>query len=324
VNERILITGANGFIGSRLTQYALDRGHRVKVVTRSAEDVRKFPWGKDVEIFQAEDIGREERWPRVLEGLSAVVHLAGKAHVAEEGDPLKARQYFEVNTLGTVRLASAAARAGISRFVFVSSVKVNGRSTPPGQAFSEEDAVHPSGAYALSKWEAERRLWRLAAATGLEVVVVRPPLVYGPGVKANMLALLKVVDKGLPLPLAGIHNKRSYVGLSNLTDLLATCVGHPAAAGQTFLAGDGSDLSTPDLIRAISKALHRPCRLLPFPPSLLRAASCARPSVGTALLDSLSVDAGKARRTLAWAPPVPFEVGMQEMADWYLETGKAS
>ncbi len=322
LNERLLITGATGFIGSELTRRALDRGYRVRVLSRRPLGRSEQAWGKDVEIFHADHIAREEGLPRLLEGLSAVVHLAGRAHVGDEGDPLNAGQYFETNTVGTVRLALAAARAGVTKFVFVSSVKVNGRLTAPGQAFSEEDGVCPSGAYALSKWEAERRLWRLSAASGLEVVVVRPPLVYGPGVKANMLALVKLVETGIPMPLASIRNTRSYLGVANLADLLLTCLEHPRAAGQTFLASDGSEFSTPDLVRAISTALHRPSRLLPCPLSLLRVASWAKTGVGAALLDSLLVDGSKIREVLGWSPPVTAAVGVQEMAAWYLEARK--
>ena len=327
MNERILVTGATGFIGHLFTQRALEQGYRVRVVLRRPEDARKFSWARDVEIIQIDDIGQVEDRPRVFDGVFGLVHLAGMAHVAEERDPLSARRYFDTNTLGTVCLASGAARAGVTRFVFVSSIKVNGRSTPPGDAFSETDQVQPRGPYALSKWEGEQRLWRVAADTGLEAVVVRPPVVYGPGVKANLLALLRVVDKDLPLPLGSIHNRRSFIGVSNLADLLAACLGHPAAAGETFLAADGEDLSTPDLVRALAKSLDRPCRLLPFPPFLLKAASSVRSDVGGALLESLAVDAGKARRTLAWSPSVPLTVGLAEMADWYLagreETGRA-
>ncbi len=190
------------------------------------------------------------------------------------------------------------------------------------QGFSEEDEVHPSGAYALSKWEAERRLWQLPVATGLEVVVVRPPLVHGPGVKANMLALARPVGMGVPMPFANARNTRSYVGVANLAVLLLRRLEHPRAAGQAFLAGDGTDFSTPDLVRAISTALHRPSRVLPFPSSPLRVAGWAKPGVGAALLDSLLVDGSKTREMLGWSPPVSVADGFQQMGPWYFEARK--
>lgn len=242
---------------------------------------------------------RQPGWQDKLRGNEVVVHLAGVAHARASREI-----YEEVNVLATQRLAVAALQAGVRRLVFVSSIKVNGESTPVDRPFRAADAPNPQDEYGRSKWRAEQALARVA---GLEVVVVRPPLVYGPGVKANFLRLLQLVDTGLPLPFASLRNRRSFVFVGNLVALLRRCAEHPAAAGKTFLAADGEDLSTPELVRRIARALGRSARLVPFPAFLL-------PSK---LAGSLIVDAAETRRRLEWLPPHSLDEGMAQTVAWY-------
>lgn len=252
-----------------------------------------------------------------MRGCDVVLHLAGRAHVMHEEalDPLG--RFREVNTAGTLNLARQAAAAGVRRFVFASSIKVNGEETAPNRPFRHDDAPRPADPYGVSKREAEDGLRALAATTGMEVVIVRPPLVYGPGVKANFLSLMRAVQRGLPLPLASVTgNRRSLVALDNLADLLITCVSHPAAAGQTFLVSDGEDLSTADLLRRMGRALHRPARLLPCPPPLLQmgATMLGKSAIGHRLLGNLQVDISHTRATLGWTPPITVDEGLRRAA----------
>lgn len=249
-----------------------------------------------------------------LGGADVVIHAAARAHVLQEraADPLA--EYRRVNVDGTLALARAAAEAGVRRFVFVSSIKVNGERTAPGRAFRADDAPAPGDAYGVSKWEAEQGLCALARETGMEVVVVRPPLVYGPGAKGNFAALVRRVARGVPLPLGAVrHNRRSLVGLDNLVDLIVTCLDHPGAANQVFLAADGEDLSTADLLQRVARAMGRPARLLPVPVWVLQAAaaSLGKRAVAQRLLGSLQVDGSKARELLGWAPPVSVDEGLK-------------
>ena len=242
---------------------------------------------------------RKPGWESGLAKAEVVVHLAGVAHTRASQEV-----YEEVNVRATQRLALAALAAGVRRLVFVSSIKVNGESTPVDRPFRAGDAPDPQDEYGRSKWRAEQALARVA---GLEVVVVRPPLVYGPRVKANFLRLLQLVDTGLPLPFASLRNRRSFVFVGNLVALLRRCAAHPAAAGKTFLAADGEDLSTPELVRRMAKALGRTARLVPFPAFLLPAK----------LAGSLVVDAGETRRLLEWQPPHSLDEGLAQTAAWY-------
>jgi UDP-glucose 4-epimerase len=230
----------------------------------------------------------------------------------------------ETNTQGTRRLAEACARAGVRRLVFLSTIKVNGEATPMDRGFTEEDPPAPSDPYAVSKWEAEQALWEIAADKSMAGVVIRPPLVYGPGVKGNFLRLLSWVRRGVPLPLASVKNLRSYVGLTNLVDLIITCLNHPSAAGQTFLAGDGRSLSTPDLIRRLAAALDKSPRLWPFPPKILQRLG-ALMGIGDAverLCGSLVVETGKASKTLGWVPPRSVDDELRDTARWFVATAE--
>jgi nucleoside-diphosphate-sugar epimerase len=224
-------------------------------------------------------------------------------------------EYRAVNVQGTLNFARQAAAAGVKRFVFLSSVKVNGESTDGWVQFARDDEPAPEDAYGLSKWEAEQGLWQIAYQTGMEVIVVRPPLVYGPGVKGNFARLLKLVHSGVPLPLAAVNNRRSFIGLDNLVDLLIHCVDHPKAAGQTLLVSDNHDLSTPELLRMIANAMERPARLFPMPVPLLRLAGRAlgRLNEVDRLVGSLQVDSSRTRSLLDWTPPVSVEEGIRRM-----------
>ncbi len=318
---RVLLTGANGFVGQHLGAHLVQQGHQVVAATRrdhgklNYTPVRRVVVGK---IDPATD------WSAALEGVEVIIHLAARVHVMKDqtADPLSA--FREVNTAGTLRLARQAADAGIKRFVYLSTIKVNGEQTTD-HAFCETDPAAPMDPYALSKWEAEQQLLALAANTGLEVSIVRPPLVYGPQVRGNFLRLLGFVARAWPLPLASIRNRRSLVGIRNLCGLLEVCMQHPAAAGEVFLVADEQDLSTPELLRLLAAAMGRPCRLVPFPTALLASLSklLGQQAIWARLAGSLQVDISKARHTLGWQPAIPVEQGMAETVAWYQKTNQA-
>lgn len=304
---KMLVTGATGFVGRRLCRAAVESGFSVRPALRRPGNMNGVVTG---------DISRHTDWSAALEGVAAVVHLAARQHIIEETaqDPLD--EYRRVNTDATVNLAKQAAMAGVRRFVFISSVKVNGEATLPGRPFSTKDLPNPKNPYALSKQEAETELHSLAEETGLEVVIIRPPLVYGPGVKANFLRILKAIHTGMPLPLGLVHNRRSLVAMDNLVDLIITCARHPDAAGQTFFVSDGEDLSTPELVRKLAGSLGRPARLLPLPPRLLKIGgriTGLAPEVER-LCGSLQVDISKTTAVLGWHPPVSVDIALQKTA----------
>lgn len=310
-----LVTGAAGFVGSALCRELSASGFSVRAAVRTAS-----PPLPGIEQAVVGTIGPETDWREALDGIDAVVHLAARVHVMRDrsSDPLSA--FRRVNVAATERLARTAAAQGVGRLVFVSSIKVNGESTSPGRAFSEQDSPAPADAYGQSKWEAEQMLRRIASEAGLESVILRPPLVYGPGVKANFLNLMTLIARGIPLPLGGIANRRSLLYLGNLTDAIRVCLSDDRAANRTFLLSDGEDLSTPDLIQRLAHALHRPSRLLPIPRWLL--ASGARLVRQTAaferLTGSLVIDSSLIRQTLDWSPPCSVDQGLAETAQWFL------
>lgn len=305
---RVLVTGANGFVGRAvMRRLSADGAWRIRGAVRGDATLPA-----EVERIAVGTIGRDTDWAAAVAGTNAVVHLAARVHVMRDNaaDPREA--FREVNLRGTLGLARAAAAAGVSRFVFVSSIKVNGEAG----RFTEADVPAPVDPYGMSKLEAETGLRQLAAETGMEVVVVRPPIVYGPGVKANFDALLRAVRRGVPLPLRSIDNRRSMVAVDNLGDFLTVCLKHPAAANETFLVSDGDDLSTPELIRRMARAMNVSPRLIPVPEAMLRIVGVAtgKTAVIERLLGSLQLDIAKARRVVAWNPPLTVEEGLRRAA----------
>jgi nucleoside-diphosphate-sugar epimerase len=310
----ILVTGATGFVGKAVVQRLLaeDESRRVAVAVRRDDQ----PWPARVLPRLTGDLDPSTDWSGALEGISAVVHCAARVHVMADAaaDPLA--EFRRVNVQGTLNLARQAAVAGVRRFVFVSSIKVNGESTQLGRPFTADDAPAPLDAYGVSKMEAEQGLREIALQTGMEVVIIRPPLVYGPGVKANFAAMMRWLQRGVPLPLGAIHNQRSLVALDNLVDLIVTCLTHPAAANQTFLVSDGEDVSTTELLRRMGQAMGHPARLIPVPASWLKlaAALVGKRDVALRLCGSLQVDIEKTRRLLGWTPPISLDEGLKRAA----------
>jgi nucleoside-diphosphate-sugar epimerase len=313
--KRVLITGANGFVGRTLCEVMLTKDWQVRGIVRSAKDMACLPTG--VEAVQIQSIGLDTDWSDALNGVHAVVHLAARVHVMNDtaADPIT--EFRQVNVSGSERLALMAAKAGVRRLIYLSSVKVNGEGGDI--SYAEQDKPAPEDPYGVSKMEAERVLQKIAAATGLELVIIRPPLIYGPGVKANFLTMVKIVERGFPLPLASIHNHRSFISLDNLVSAIMTCVCHPKAAGQTYLVSDNEDVSTPDLIRRIAAALGKAPKLFPCPPKLLLAAGRLTGKLAAVerLVGSLTVDTQKIYRELGWVAPYTMQQGLTATADWY-------
>lgn len=312
----VILTGATGFIGSAFLGAAQQRSMKIRSVFRSNEQAKRFGDAKNSAVV-VPGIEADTDWSEALVDVDVVVHCAARVHVMHDSisDPLA--EFCKVNVAGTLNLAKQAALAGAKRFVFLSSIKVNGEETQPGGPYSAHDVPAPEDAYGISKAEAEAGLRLLSLETGMEVVIIRPPLVYGPGVKGNFSSLLRWVACGLPLPLgSATTNRRSLVGLDNLVDLILTCVDHPKAANQTLLVSDGEDLSTADLLRRIGKALNRPARLIPVPVSILIIASrlLGKSSIAQRLLGSLQVDISKTCTLLNWKPPVSVDEGLRRAA----------
>jgi len=306
----VLVTGVSGFVGRAFCAHAIAH-HSLRGVTRSLADLPKGVAGALVT-----EINESTKWDSALLGCDVVVHLAARVHVIQEtsADPLSA--FRRVNVEGTLNLAQQAAYAGVRRFVFVSSIKVNGESTATGSAFFASDAPAPLNAYGVSKMEAEQGLREIARNTGMEVAIIRPPLVYGPRVKGNFQVMMRWLSRGVPLPLGAINNKRSLVVLDNLIDLITICIDHPAAAAETFLVSDGEDLSTTQLLRRMGQALGKPARLIPVPPALLKAGSelVRKPELAERLCGSLQVDISKTRQLLRWNPRISVDEGLRTAA----------
>ncbi len=315
---RVLVTGANGFVGRALCRELLGRDRRVRAVVRRTDDP---PEGCELRLVG--EIGPDTDWGEALDGIDAVAHLAARVHVMRETAKDSIAAFRRTNVEGTLRLAEAAALAGVRRFVFLSSVKALGDASPDGP-LTEASAAKPQDPYGASKWETEVGLARLAKETDLEIVILRPPLVYGPGVKGNFRSLIRLVDRGLPLPLGRVVNRRSLLYLGNLVDAIDRCLSHPAAAGQTYLLRDGEDLSTPDLVRRLAVALGRKALLFPVPRAVLKwAASCiGRKAEAERLLGSLTVDDGRLRWELGWQPPFTVDEGLAETAVWWRKAGE--
>lgn len=309
----VLVTGATGFVGNALISALQAQAYDVAGSVRT-------PLAKTTTYIHVGELGPGTKWDAAVQGRQVVVHTAARVHIMNEqaADPLAS--FRRANVDGTLRLARQAAEAGVRRFIYLSSIKVNGEGTQLGKPFTAEDPPAPIDPYGISKREAEEGLRSIAAESGMEVVIVRPPLVYGPGVKANFLDMMCWLYKGIPLPLGTVNNRRSLVALDNLVDLIIRCIDHPAAANQTFLAGDGEDLSTTELLRRMGAALGRPARLLPLPPALLQAgaAMLGKRSVAQRLLGSLQVDISKTRTQLGWDPPVSVDEALRKTAAHFL------
>ena len=323
---KFLVTGAAGFVGNALCAELLKQGQSTRAAVRAACAPIKCN-----EVISVGCMDGETNWADALRDVGVVIHLAARVHVMKDtcADPLA--EFLKVNLHGTANLAKQAARAGVKRLVYVSSIKVNGERTLASKsspddvrgerdAFTEADKPNPQDPYAVSKWQAEQALQRITQETGIEVVIVRPPLVYGPRVKGNFIRLLAAIDKGIPLPLAGARNTRSLIYVGNLVYALITCATHPAAAGQTYLVSDGDGDSTAELVKQIAHALGRPDWSFYLPPALLRAAAVllGRTDQVDRLFDSLCIDDNKIRRELSWLPPYTQEQGLRETANWFL------
>jgi len=315
---RLLISGASGFVGSALVS-RLVRRPNTEVV-----GIFRGPPNRSGDSFNlAALIGNldpDQDWSGMPRNSDALIHAAARVHVMKDAatDPLA--EYRRVNVDGTLNLARQAAAAGLRRFIFISTLKVNGEATEAERRFSADDAPAPPDPYSVSKWEAEQGLRELALRTGMEVVVIRPPLVYGPGVKGNFQEMAHWLKRGIPLPLGAIRNQRSMVNMDNLVDLIVTCIDHPAAANQTFLASDGEDLSTPDLLRRTAAALGKPVRLISVPVWLLQtgAAAVGKTEAIQRLCESLRADITKTRRMLNWSPATSVEEGLKRTAERFL------
>jgi len=339
-NSMIMVTGSDGFVGSQLCRELLCRGSRVLGAKRTVGDGSRRekeisqPGGnrKETPILHTVnvgDIGPNTDWAQALAGIDAVVHLAARTHIMRDSAAHPLAEFRRVNVDGTRRLAEAAAQAAVKRFVFLSSVKVNGESTdsaPLGterrnKCFTELDSPHPEDAYGVTKWEAEQVLREIEQRSAIKVVIIRPPLIYGPGVKANFLKLVQLIDRGIPLPFGCIHNQRSLLSLTNLVDLICCCLDHPGAAGETFLVSDGEDVSTPELMRRIAHALGKSERLLPVPEWILKigGALTGKSNHVKRLCGSLRIDSSRVRRLLGWTPPCTMEEELALVATWWKE-----
>lgn len=314
----VLLTGASGFVG-RAVQARLSASHAVELAVAVRHPLPGLP--ASIVMRKISGIDSATDWSAAVAGVNVVIHSAARVHVMSDqsADPLV--EFRKVNVEGTLNLARQAAAAGVTRFIFISSIKVNGEGSALGKPFTADDIPAPADPYGISKMEAEQGLQELAAETGMEVVIIRPVLVYGPGVKANFHSMMSWLNKGIPLPLGAISNKRSLVALDNLVDLIVTCMDHPAAANQTFLVSDGEDLSTTELLYRMAAALGRPARLLPIPVRLLElsASLLGQRAIAQRLCGSLQVDIRKTNELLEWTPPLTVDEALRKTAAHFLQ-----
>ncbi|RBC03494.1 NAD-dependent epimerase/dehydratase family protein [Pseudomonas sp. MWU12-2115] len=312
---KVLVTGATGLVGEALVfRLLLDKRFAPIATARGATRLHGL-----CDVVSFELTGGQRL--AALDQVQVVVHAAARVHVMNEIAADALAEFRRINVQGTLDLARQAAKAGVKRFIFISSIKVNGEHTPLGKPFRADDKPCPNDPYAVSKWEAEQALRQLGDATGMEIVIIRPPLVYGPGVKANFLSMLNWLERGVPLPLGAIKNQRSLVFLGNLVDLMVTCIDHPAATDQTFLVSDGDDVSTTRLLKKLALALGKRPRLLPLPQWLLKLCACmlGKRNVASRVLGSLQIDISKNQQLLGWRPPVNLVRAMRQTADHYRE-----
>ena len=317
VGRTVLVTGASGFVGHFLCDLLLAQGFNVCGTLLKLGNHSLLVSG--VEPVTIKPLSADTEWNHALAGVDSIIHLAARVHIMDDSSADPLTEFRRVNVEGTAQLAREAAKAGVKRLVFISSIKVNGEES--AIPYTQDSPPNPTDPYGISKWEAEQALRKIEAETGLEIVIVRPPLVYGPGVKANFFKMIKIISRGVPLPLASITNKRSLIYVGNLVEALATCASHPSAAGKTYLLSDGEDVSTPELIRRTAKALGVPARLLPFPLPLMRLAGKLTGKSGAVnrLTGSLTVDSSRMRQELGWTPPFTMEQGLEKTAKWFKE-----
>jgi len=314
----VLLTGSSGFLGKNLLHAIIVKGDEFKLLNRNL--LGNIAIEKQILVDDFKTISHSNN---MFSDVDVLVHCAARVHVMSDSSLSPLDEFREVNTYGTLNLARQAAVSGIKRFIFISSIKVNGESTKLGEPFKFDDDFVPTDPYGLSKYEAEVGLRKIAIETGMEVVIIRPPLVYGPGVKANFASMMKWMNKGLPLPLGGIKgNKRSLVSVDNLVDLIIACIEHPKAANQTFLVSDDADVSTSQLLSNIAKAFNVPNRLLPIPSSwfILAAKLIGKPAISERLCGSLQVDVSKTKQLLNWYPRYSSAECMKKTADAFLES----
>lgn len=313
----LLLTGSTGFLGTALARWLVEDS-RYQLVTAVRREAANLVSGS--QPISVGDLEANTDWRSALSGIEVVIHTSARVHVMNDSANEPLTEFRRVNVEGTLNLARQAAAAGVKRFIFISSIKVNGEGTFLNQPYTSEDMPAPVDPYGISKREAEDGLRILAEKTGMEIVIIRPPLVYGPGVKANFLRMMCWLYKGIPLPLGSINNARSLVALDNLVDLIVTCVDYPAAANQTFLVSDDDDLSTAELLKRMARALGKPARLLSIPVWLLKtgAALVGKRDFAQRLLGSLQVDISKTREVLGWSPPVSVDEALKKTAEDFL------
>jgi len=308
-----LITGATGFVGGAAVQELCHRGEQVVAAVRTYSD--SLPTA--VKQVQVGGLSASTDYTEALQAVDVVIHTAARVHIMDDDASNPLAEFRKVNVEGTLNLARQAADAGIQRFVFISSIKVNGESTELGKPFAAEDSITTQDPYGLSKWEAEQGLFQIAKETGMQVVVIRPPLIYGEGVKANFAKMMDAIAKGLPLPLGAVHNQRSLLALDNLVDFIVLCTHHPKAANEVFLIADGEDVSTTELLQKVAKAMGKKARLMPVPVGLMTfvAKLLGKEDVANRLFGSLQVDSTKARALLGWKPVVTMDEQLKKIVE---------
>ncbi|MCF6207916.1 MAG: SDR family oxidoreductase [Ghiorsea sp.] len=311
--KKILITGATGFVGGAIICELLKFDMPIIASVRNNSGL--VP--NEVNQIKISDISSSTNWVPALGGVDVVIHTAARVHVMDDSSADPLTEFRKVNVAGTLNLARQATESGVRRFVFISSIKVNGEATQPSKPFTPEDNITTQDPYGLSKWEAEQGLFEIAEQTGMQVVVIRPPLIYGEGVKANFAKMMQGVAKGLPLPLGAVHNKRSLVALENLVDFIIFCTQHPKAANEVFLISGGEDVSTTELLQKVAKAMGKPSRLMPVPVALMTfvAKLVGKEDVANRLFGSLQVDSSKARELLGWKPVVTMDEQLKKIVE---------
>lgn len=309
----ILVTGTNGFVGAEIVKCLVGSAHKIRASSRR----KSLHIPDDIDFFNSGDLAVDMDWRQALNKVNVVIHTAARVHVMSDdiNDPLT--EFRRINSLATLNLARQASQSGVKRFIFISSVKVNGEMTLLNKPFTPEDQFIPDDPYGLSKYEAEQGLLALAKETGMEVVIIRPPLVYGPEVRANFASMMRWVNKGIPLPFGAIHNQRSLVALDNLVSFIVHCIDHPKAANEVFLISDGEDVSTTELLQKVAKAFDKKSWLIPIPVSFMRFAAklVGKSDVADRLFGSLQVDSSKARDLLGWKPVITMDEQLAKIVD---------